>query len=78
MTDFIKPLLGIVIALIGASVVLFGVGLATQMSLIGFIGMIIFLFLGAGTCEVGYIIVISGDIRESFLFKFFANFNTRW
>ena len=77
MTDFIKPLLGIVITLIGASVVLFGVGFAAQMSLLGFIGMIIFLFLGAGICEVGYIIVISGDIHESFLFKFFACFTTK-
>ena len=77
MADFIKPLLGIIVIAVGVSITLLGIYVTAQMSLFGFISTIVLLFVGAGTCEIGYIIVTGGDLHESFLFKVFVNFSTK-
>jgi hypothetical protein len=78
MTDFIKPLIGIIIATIGVSIVLLGVGLFTGgMNIFSFIGTMALLFLGTGISEVGYLIVVGGDVHESFIFRLVADLRTR-
>ncbi len=73
MTEFIKPLVGVIIIAIGISISLLGINLVIQMSMLSFVGAIALIFLGAGTCEIGYAVVTGGDIHESFLFKLLTN-----